>query len=163
MHLHSDSEDLEPDPDGGTGYVAAETQTLYPNRVAGRSELKDSWTLPRQVSSIYTETVAALRSNLLVLTGIGVRAIVETVCKDRNATGGDLEKKIDALVTQGVLTKDGAQILHGLRFLGNQAAHEVKPQALETLTVALDVVDHLLLGVYVLPERAKKLPKKGTT
>lgn len=163
VHLHTDSEDLEPDPEGSDSYIASEKQTLYPSRVAGRSELQDTWALPSQVSSIYRETVAALRANLLVLTGIGIRAIVETVCKERNAAGRDLENKIEALVTQGVLTNDGAKILHGLRILGNQAAHEVKPQTLDTLNVALDVVDHLLLGVYVLPDRAKKLPKKGTT
>ncbi|WP_305800612.1 hypothetical protein, partial [Thiolapillus sp.] len=38
-----------------------------------------------------------------------------------------------------------------LRTLGNEAAHEVKPHNNATLTLALDVIDHLLKGVYILP------------
>jgi hypothetical protein len=56
----------------------------------------------------------------------------------------------------GVLTQDGADILHKLRTLGNDAAHEVKPHSLQELGLAFDVVDHLLLGVYILPDHAKK-------
>jgi len=35
-----------------------------------------------------------------VLAGIGIRALVETVCKDKKATEGNLKDKIDMLVTQ---------------------------------------------------------------
>lgn len=78
------------------------------------------------------------------------------VCKDKNAAGGDLFAKINSLVVLGVLTKDGANILHKLRTLGNNAAHEVKPHTPKELGLAFDVVDHLLLGVYILPEHAKQ-------
>jgi hypothetical protein len=91
-----------------------------------------------------------------VLCGIGIRAIIETVCKDKSATGGDLYTKINSLIPIGVLTQDGADILHKLRTLGNNAAHEVKPHTPKELGLAFDVVDHLLLGVYILPIQAKK-------
>ena len=38
-----------------------------------------------------------------------------------------------------------------LRTLGNEAAHEVKPHNNATLALALDVIDHLIKGVYILP------------
>jgi hypothetical protein len=60
----------------------------------------------------------------------------------------------------GVLTNDGATILHSLRNMGNDAAHEVKPHREEELKVAFDVVENLLESVYLLPLKAKKLPKK---
>ena len=90
-----------------------------------------------------------------------VRAIVETICKHQGLTQGNLETKIDGLATTGVITTAGAEILHSLRFMGNVAAHEVKAHKTEELGTAMDVVEHLLLGVYVLPGRAKKLPKEG--
>jgi len=62
----------------------------------------------------------------------------------------------------GVLTKDGADILHSLRNMGNDAAHEVKPHSEVELNVAFDVVENLLENVYLLPQKAKKLPKKNT-
>jgi hypothetical protein len=62
-----------------------------------------------------------------------------------------LEAKIDSLVNLGVLTSEGAIILHKVRTLGNNAAHEVKPHTSEQLNLALDVAEHLLKGVYILP------------
>ena len=155
---HQNTEEYDNDPD--TGEAIPDTRIeLYPNRLAGRDELGSYWTLPSVLMAIYRETLSAMRASLPVLAGVGIRAIVETVCADRKATGSNLEKRIDALVTQGALTKDGADILHRLRILGNQAAHEVKPHSLETLNTAMDVVDHLLTGVYILPARAKTLPQ----
>jgi hypothetical protein len=129
---------------------------IYPNPREGRQPLTDSNLLPDKIQRIYEESLAALNETQPVLCGIGIRAIIETVCKDKNATGSDLYHKINSLVTLGVLTQDGADILHKLRTLGNDAAHEVKPHSIQELGLAFDVVDHLLLGVYILPEHAKK-------
>ncbi len=91
-----------------------------------------------------------------VLAGIGIRALVERICKDKQAPGGNLVEKINDLVKLGVLTQDGATILHKIRTLGNDAAHEVKPHKPEQLRLALDVCEHLLQGVYLLPHHAKQ-------
>lgn len=129
---------------------------IYPNPSEGRQPLSDANLLPTKVQRIYEESLKALNDTQPVLCGIGVRAIVETICKDKSSPGGDLFQKINGLVGLGVLTQDGAGILHKVRTLGNDAAHEVKPHSLEELGLAFDVVDHLLLGVYILPEHAKK-------
>ena len=129
---------------------------IYPNPREGRQPLADSNLLPEKIQRIYEESLAALNGEQPVLCGIGIRAIIETVCKDKKATGKDLYQKINSLVGLGVLTQDGADILHKLRTLGNDAAHEVKPHSIRELGLAFDVVDHLLLGVFILPEHAKK-------
>lgn len=98
-----------------------------------------------------------------VLAGIGLRALVETVCKEREAEGKNLEQRIDNLVAQGVLTLDGAEFLHSLRIMGNQAAHEVKPHPVADLNLAFDVIEHVLTGVYLIPNRAAQLPQRRTT
>lgn len=131
-------------------------EDIYPSPFEGRQPISDSQLLPDKIQRIYEESLAALNNSQEILCGIGIRAIVETVCKDKAATGGDLSKKINSLVSQGVLTQDGADILHKLRTLGNNAAHEVKPHTPKELGLAFDVVDHLLLGVYILPEHAKR-------
>lgn len=130
-------------------------EEIYPSPYEGRQLISDVHLLPEKIQRIYEESLTALNNSQEVLCGIGVRAIVETVCKDKNATGGDLYSKINSLVSQGVLTQDGANILHKLRTLGNNAAHEVKPHTPKELGLAFDVVDHLLLGVYILPQHAK--------
>ncbi len=127
---------------------------VYPSPSTGRLALPDSNLLPEKVHRIYGETLSALNETQPVLCGIGVRAIVETICKDKSAVGNDLFNKINHLVAIGVLTPDGAAILHKVRTLGNHAAHEVKPHSLQELGLAFDVIDHLLLGVYILPVHA---------
>lgn len=131
-------------------------EELYPSPHEGRGPVSDVSLLPDKIQRIYEESLSALNSRQEVLCGIGVRAIIETVCKDKNAAGGDLYAKINSLIPIGVLTQDGADILHKLRTLGNNAAHEVKPHTPKELGLAFDVVDHLLLGVYILPIQAKK-------
>lgn len=155
----TNSEDFVEDKQGKQIYI--DHEQLYPSRVAGRQKLHHRFYLPHNVAQIYDETHAALCSKQPILTGIGIRALLETVCKEKAALGGNLEGKIDSLVQMGVLTQEGAEILHSLRILGNVAAHEVKPHSEETLGIAMEVVEHLLKGAYILPGVAGKLPKRN--
>jgi Domain of unknown function (DUF4145) len=136
--------------------VYNKTINLYPSRDVGRNPIKDSHLLPSNVQRIYEESIKAMNNEQPVLAGIGIRALVETICKDKQAEGYGLDKKIDNLVTKGVLTAEGATILHKIRTLGNNAAHEVKPHTADQLGLALDVCEHLLQGVYLLPHFASK-------
>jgi hypothetical protein len=138
-------------------------EEIYPSRVAGRPVLHRACFLPQNVSHIYNETHKALCSNQPILAGIGIRALLEAVCKEKLARGKDLEQKIDNLLEAGILTKSGAEILHGLRILGNVSAHEVKPQPETTLGVAMDVIEHLLSDVYIIPKQSEMLPKRNKT
>lgn len=131
-------------------------EEVFPSPVEGRQPLPDHALLPQKVQRIYEESLQALNERQDVLCGIGIRAIVETICKNKKAQGRDLASQINSLVTQGVLTGDGAKILHKLRTLGNKSAHEVKPHSNQELSLAFDVVDHLVLGVYILPKHSKR-------
>lgn len=133
---------------------------IFPPRVAGRHRLRDSSKLKLSIRQIYAETHSALCNHLPTLASVGMRVLIETICRDKGANDGTLQNKIDNLVGMGVLTKDGADILHSLRIMGNEAAHEVAPQSEDNLSVAFDVVEHLLEGVYLLPLKAKSLNKK---
>ena len=153
-HTSSNSEDYY--PIGPDDWTTAIVENLYPSRVEGRKALADAHLLPTKVGLIYNETQKALSDGLRVLTGIGLRAIIETVCKDKDAAGRNLNEKIDDLVTKGMLSRDGAAILHNLRTLGNRAAHEVEPHAQDQLSLAMDVAEHLLEGAYIFPEKARR-------
>ena len=140
--------------------VPVPTKTLYPSRIAGRSLLKDAYQLPHGLYQVYKETHSAICNQLRILAGVGLRAIIEAVCSEQNAQGKDLKARIDTLVVQGLITSDGANILHVIRLLGNEAAHEAKANTEAELHIALDVVEHLLRGVYILPKQAAKLQRK---
>lgn len=154
------SEDVEYDYETGKAYLP-EKNKYYPSRIAGRAILADANYLPYGVYSIYKETHASICSQLNIMAGFGIRAIIEATCNDKQVSGGNLEKKIDQLVIEGLITKDGSKILHNLRFMGNAAAHEMRAHTELELGAALDVVEYLLQGVYILPKKAEKLPSNG--
>jgi hypothetical protein len=159
---HRDTENVHSDEDTGAQELEERIE-LFPKRDTSRAEMDGIHHLPLPIQRVYGETLTALRNAMPVLAGIGIRAIVETVCKERDAQGGSLERRIDDLVTQGVLTKDGAEILHRLRIMGNEAAHEVKPHDTTDLNAAMDVIEYVLTGVYLLSRKAANLPARRST
>lgn len=154
-HVSSNSEAYEPGDDGDLEQVIFED--LYPSRIEGRKPISNENLIhaPRKLIRIYKETLSAMNNNSPVLSGIGLRAIVETVCKEKNAAGKDLFKKIDDLVDKKILTPAGALILHKIRTLGNKAAHEVQPHNAKQLSLAMNVVEHLIQDVYILPNQVQ--------
>jgi hypothetical protein len=147
----ANSEDFDPMDEEYPVY-----ENLYPSRIEGRKGINDGiFYLPSKVRRIYEETRQALNSRSPILVGIGLRALVETVCKEEEAEGSNLFNQIDGLVAKNILTPAGAKILHSIRTLGNEAAHEVKPHNDKQLSLAMDVVEHLLADVYILPKRVE--------
>lgn len=135
-------------------YELDERVDLFPARVANSRGLgDDTGYLPDPIDRLYEETRSALLNVSPVLTGIGLRALVESVCKEKNVKGANLKEKIDHLAKIGVLNSSQQTILHLIRTLGNKAAHEVKPHSAEQLALAMDVVEHLLDGVYIMPKK----------
>ncbi len=158
--VHGNSEDIQYTEAG----KEAETEKLYPER-AKRSladELylrNDVYDVPEIIQVIYRETLSAVEHDMRTLAGVGIRAVIEATCADLKAKNGDLVDKINKLVRMSLLTPAGAQVLHGIRLLGNDAAHKTKAPSAKQISAALKVIDHLLLGVYVLPQEASVLPK----
>lgn len=140
-----------------------ETSTLnsswktYPKGAGERSAFDGESELPPKVRLIYNEVVSAINAQLPVLTGIGLRTLIEAICKDRDIKGKNLEERIDGLATAGVLATSQAAFLHGHRFLGNAAAHEVTAAQPEEISAALDIAENLLRTIYVLPALAARL------
>jgi hypothetical protein len=153
--VRSNSEDFDVTLEGD--FIYSEREEVYPPRAAGRPKLTDSYLLPYRVREVYEETYKALSSEMYVLAAIGIRTLVEAVCDAEDAQGRGPKNKIDSLVKLGVLTKDGAQILHKVRQIGNLAAHEVKRHDPKTLGTAFDVAENLLQNVYILPASASLL------
>jgi len=131
--------------------------TLYPSRLQGRKEMTDLFIIPHGIGMIYSETLHSIINDQNILAGIGIRAIVEGVCKDKSSTGRNLEEKIDDLANKGFITHDSASILHNLRFMGNRSAHEIKSHGSKELNIAFDIINNLLQNVYVMPKKAREI------
>lgn len=148
----TNSEDVEWEPEG-VSYI--ESVTYYPGRSVGLKTI-DSFLLPTGVQDIYQETVLAIENEQSILAGIGIRALIETICKDLNAEGNNLHDKINSLRDKAIVTSEGVATLHKLRVLGNDAAHEVKKHTKKQLSLALQIIEHMLDGTYIIPSKVSE-------
>ena len=133
------------------------TWKTYPRGATERKPIDDEHELPAKIRAIYREVVGAMNAQLPVLAGIGLRAVIEAICKDQGIKGNNLEKLIDGLATSGVLSKAQADILHSHRFLGNVAAHEIVSAQPRELVAAIEIAENILKTIYVLPSLSKQI------
>jgi hypothetical protein len=143
-HIYDSSEDPQ------------ETEKRYPDPDA-RKPMDGYLSFPRKTRWIYQETLKALSNDTPTLAAIGLRALIESVCKHQKTTARSLEKKINQLVDMGLLTKTQADFLHQHRFMGNEAAHEIEAPDSDDLDAALDIAETVLKTIYVLPKKADKI------
>lgn len=74
-----------------------------------------------------------------------------------NISGSSLEKRIDQLFKSGYVSNEDKKRLHAIRFLGNDAAHEIKEPKESELRIALEIIEHLLNSVFILKKKAESL------
>ena len=149
----SNSEDYDHDYETGE-MIYNEAVTYYPGRVLG-SRVIDHWMLPARIGQIYKEARTAVEAELFIVGGISIRALLESICADVNAKGKNLAFKIDDLHARSLVTKEGVDTLHKIRVLGNRAAHDAKHHSKDQLLLALEVIEHILVGTYIIPARAE--------
>jgi hypothetical protein len=144
-------------------------QVNYPDdgRLAHYSFLPEAHVrvFPKKILSLYDEVISAFESDSSILSGIGLRALVEAICIDQTIPGGNLLKKIEALHNAGFISKSELPILDKLRVIGNDSAHQIKSLPMNKLELALGIINHVLTSIYVLPIINRKLeinrPLKG--
>lgn len=141
-------------PTGEEEWEVPEEVDIYPRALKGHRDLENSHHIPTVVSRIYSEVLLSIKENAKILAGLGLRGIVEAVCNDLSITGRNLEVRIDKLASGGHISKSDAERLHAIRFMGNDAAHDIKRPEDVALTVALQIVEHLLSSVYILEKEA---------
>lgn len=129
--------------------------TIYPRFIKDHRSLNGDYYLPSLVGQIYREVLLAFQEDALVLAGLGLRGTIEAVCTDLAIDGRNLEIRISKLASAGYISRKDAERLHGIRFMGNDAAHEIKKPKREQLSVALKIVEHLLSSVYILEEESQ--------
>jgi len=104
--------------------------------------------LPQIVSEAYEETIKAYNNGLRVLCAIGIRTVIEAICISEKVNETDLKKRIDALITKGVITSRLSEGFHLSRLLGNDSAHEVKLFPNYELLTAIGLIESVLDNHY---------------
>ena len=129
--------------------------TFYPERERRHRPSKKFRQLNEKLNRIYREMIESFNKDLRILCAIGLRALLEGICADKGVTGGDLKRKINGLTVY--IPSNIVSSLHGFRFMGNDAAHELQAPSRAELALAIEVMEDLLNFLYELDYKARKL------
>jgi len=145
---------------------------LYPKANRDMILKKIQVPLPPKLKRIYKETINSYNNSCLLLCSAGIRSLIEGICADNKVKEKlknkeknknyyrNLENKIKGLVDINFLTKQNAEILQHLRFIGNDALHKLEKPSKEELKTALEIVDIIIKSTYELKIKEEKLKKK---
>ncbi len=113
--------------------------------------------LPTLLRNLYGEVEAAFESESNILAGVGLRMLVEGICLERKIAGKNLLEKIKNLHSANLLSANEVPILDKLRQIGNFSAHSIKGFSTKDLQYALEIINHVLKTIYILPLINKRL------
>lgn len=128
----------------------------YPRNLLTHTVLDKIYYLPDKIRVVYIETIEALKNNCYLLSGVGLRAVIEAICLAQNITGRNLEIKINNLVKNKLITEKDGHRLHSIRFLGNDSVHEMEIPKEQKLRIAIEIVEHMLKNLYLIDIDAEK-------
>ncbi|KAB0671066.1 DUF4145 domain-containing protein [Oryzomonas sagensis] len=152
------------------------TEILYPPRKPDSLPVKKFQNVPTLISKIYEETIKTFNDGSYTLCAAGLRVIVEGICEvngvkdgpvtrqqkdgsDKDCRSNRLEGKIYGLCEKDILTKKSADMLHEHRFLGNGAVHDLAEPGERELRIAIELIEHILEDIFVMPQKAETLKK----
>ncbi len=142
-----------PDPDDYEHDISVE---VFPHSIKDHSPIDSLFEIPNIVESIYKESLLAIQEGAYTLAGLGLRATIEAICNDKKVKGKNLQVRINAMSRSGMISKSDTERLHAIRFMGNDAAHEIKKAKEKSVLIALKIIEHILLSVYVFEEEVNR-------
>ncbi|MDQ9818412.1 DUF4145 domain-containing protein [Acinetobacter bereziniae] len=113
--------------------------------------------LPESIQETFNEVVIALNNNLEILSGLGLRTLLEQICKQfiqDDDLGGILRK----FEEEGYISTKQRYLLDDIRYIGNDAAHRAQSNSLRKHKLSLSILVNLiqLLFAYYKYDAPKK-------
>jgi hypothetical protein len=133
-----------------------EDVNYFPERTEHALSTKPYSKLKPQLRAIYKEAIACYNAQALILSAVGLRALLEGICHDKRLKGKNLKVKIDGL-QEYLPNKNIIRNLHHFRFMGNDAVHELAPPKPTEVALAISVIEDLLNFLYELDYKASQL------
>lgn len=128
----------------------------YPEADKDQLTVKSFRQAPYNIYRIYEEPIQSFNIGNYILCAAGLRAVIEGICEEEIAKNGQmsskklgtLQKKINGLHETKILSERHAEILHALRFIGNEAVHQLTAPPEDDLKAAIEIVEHTLENLY---------------
>jgi len=122
--------------------------------------------LSSKLNTAYLENISAYNLKLEIVTAIGLRALLEGICLEEEITDDmnyNLTGKVEYLGQMKNIPEGIIEGLKSLKFLGDNAAHNLESCDTRSLTLAIDLLEALLTHLYEakfdLQQKAKQMEK----
>lgn len=94
---------------------------------------------------------------------MGARAVRDIMIVDKVKDVGTFKQKLDALVSQEIVTKWQREFLESALEAGNAASHRGHCPTFIEMNLLMNIVEGILTQIYALPEAGVKLKTKTPT
>jgi hypothetical protein len=150
----------------GNGFYGREQLTAgratFPLRV-DRHLYKDleEGVIPKAIFIDVTQAELSISARSYYGAGLLFRRAIQNICRDKNCNPDDgLNKQIDNLVSNALITQDMADLAHTIKIVGNELAHPDpnKPFVIDhdDIIACKEFIEQLLMVLYISPFKAKK-------
>ncbi|MCE5180556.1 MAG: DUF4145 domain-containing protein [Betaproteobacteria bacterium] len=140
-------------------------QTYYPSSIFRPlprwfTSLDTEW----HITKLVKETYQALQNDAPSLAAMGVRAIIEAIMIDKVGDSGTFKGNLKAFQAKGYISSFQLENLEAALELGHASIHRGFIPKNHQIEVALDILENLVQGLYLLENKAKAtveaLPKR---
>ncbi|MAE50856.1 MAG: hypothetical protein CMH27_03515 [Micavibrio sp.] len=107
--------------------------------------------------ALVIEIDQALSNDMHALPVIGVRALLENIMIPIVEDRGSLENKLDRFIEAGYITKEQKAVLSPVYHAGSAVMHRSYVPSPQATKVCIEVIKHLLHGIYILKPEVDKL------
>ncbi|MFC1587492.1 DUF4145 domain-containing protein [Planctomycetota bacterium] len=142
---------------------------IYPKpKYSKRKSISDEKYIPTKIHRVYKEAIDGYNAEIWNGTGNLCRRTLEAIVVDignPSKKEKSLKAKIDQLKNSDVLIKPIEDLYTSVRMAGNVGSHYIENKEItyESAKIMMDLVDYLLMYVYVLPKQADNLKKQVKT
>lgn len=146
--------------DGTPIYKVDATYNIFPIRdeeTAFSKEFEEI--LPSQIYQTYEEVVYALNNSMPLLTGLGLRTLLEQIVKYFGKFD-DLGVILNQFEQEGSISTKKRALLDDIRYLGNDAAHRADSKSRKDLIFHLKVLENLIQQLFVYYKIGEESSKK---
>ena len=109
------------------------------------------------IQVLLTEVYLGMSLDMQALPAMGLRTVIDMVCNDLVGDIGSFKDKLEALEKNNYISGHEKAILEIAINVGSASAHRGHNPSKEDLNTLLDIVEHLIRGIYVLRPASQRL------
>ncbi|MCE3221800.1 DUF4145 domain-containing protein [Vibrio diabolicus] len=133
------------------GHDQVYISTFYPEHTFSYREPKSFLHISTELDNLYRDIITSYRHDLAIPTAMAIRTLLEAICIEQGISDDIAWKfhiKIEKLNKIIGMPQSITEGLLALKFMGDSAAHKLISPQMKDLSLAIDLLEALLLHLY---------------